>query len=710
MKKLLLFTFAVFFLSLFSDAQVTQINNNKSLSPVGLLNNNLAIAISDIDQTLWATDGTLAGTVQLSTTIQDLGGGLVLNGKYIFYGSTTAEGSEIFISDGTIAGTKIIRDIVAGTASGTNPLDDMTILNGFLYFVAATAAEGREIWRTDGTFGNTAIVKDITTGPTGSNDPGEFNLTSTGSYLLFDVKTTAEGNELWRSDGTGANTNLLKDIITGPTSSSPRTFFSLNNYMLFSTTGADGLSGEVWRTDGTAGGTILLKDNIVNVSFFSSFSALFHVFNGRAYFLINDGVNESAIWSTDGIDGTAAHTSFLKDEGITGPAASLNSGFLLLAFNLSNKFFFTVTDGATRFELWESDGTTAGGTKLFMSFPPNANSNFPFILVSIAYDANTQAISYPLYNGNFFFVASNAAQGYELWKSDGTVVNTSIVRDINPNAADGIMNSGTSYFFSSAGLYFPATNGTQGNELWKTDGTLAGTTIVKDINISGVNSGNSDPTLSFFLVNGKIMFTATDGDDAANTDLFVVDGVFTPLPVKLLDFTVMPKAANAVLNWHTSQEINSKDYTVQRSFDGRIFESVGRVAASGTSATGKAYSFIDAGIINSGKSVVYYRLISTDMDGKSVYSPVITLKLTGTGKWNVKLLSNPVSDNIKVVLSGITGNVQLSVVDLNGKRVYSRQLPAVNGQISLPSDNLPRGVYSLITETLNERKAIQFVK
>jgi hypothetical protein len=76
----------------------------------------------------------------------------------------------------------------------------------------------------------------------------------------------------------------------------------------------------------------------------------------------------------------------------------------------------------------------------------------------------------------------------------------------------------------------------------------------------------------------------------------------------------------------------------------------------------------------------------------------------------VKLLSNPVSENIKVVLSGITENVQLSVVDVNGKKLFSNQLPAVNGQISLPAGNLPHGVYTLITETLNERKAIQFVK
>ncbi len=715
MKKFLLFTLWIFLFTHSLQAQVTQINNNNSLQPITPLNSNLAIAISGVDQTLWVTDGTAAGTFQLSSTIKDTGAGVVLNGKYIFAGSTNVTGQEIFITDGTIAGTKIILDIVTG-ATGSTPDNNMTVLNGFVYFTAATAAEGRELWRTDGTPGNTAIVKDIIPGNTSSNDPDNYELISTGTYLLFDVKTTAEGNELWWSDGTIGNASSLKNLIPGGPSSDPRTFFRFNNFILFSATSADGTHGEVWRTDGTTGGTILLKNNIT-AAFFGliPFNAFFHVFNNRAYFLIDDGVNAAGIWSTDGIDATAAHTSFLKDVGGT---ADVNAALLLDAFNLPGKFIFPVVDydimsgTVTRGDLWESDGTTAAGTKLFKSFPVNANNSSPAIFVNIGLNTTNQTITYPLYNGNFFFSANSTAEGNELWITNGdpSAATTHIVKDINTSTGDGI-TSNFSYFYTTAGLYFAADNGTIGNELWKSDGTTGGTTLVKDINPTAnpVDKRNADPGLDF-IVNGKIMFTATDGDDDTNTDLFVVDGIFNPLPIKLLDFTVLPKSADAILNWRTSQEINSKDYTVQRSFDGRTFESVGTVAASGTSATGKAYSFIDAGIINSGKSIIYYRLVITDIDGKLAYSPVITLKLTGTGKWNVKLLSNPVSENIKVVLSGITENVQFSVMDLNGKKIYTKQLAAVNGQISLPTDHLPRGVYTLITETLNERKAIQFVK
>ena len=280
-------------------------------------------------------------------------------------------------------------------------------------------------------------------------------------------------------------------------------------------------------------------------------------------------------------------------------------------------------------------------------------------------------------------MGGTAAEGTELWISDGvdsTAAHTNIVEDINPGPGGITDTTSISYIYTSGALYFPANNGSMGPELWKSDGTEAGTDIVADIITGAVGS---DPSVNFFLVNGKILFTANNGDSPALTDLYAVDGTFLPLPIKLRDFTVIAKSADAILNWHTSQELNSKDFTIQRSFDGLGFRNIGTVAASGTTSNAHAYSFIDPGIVNSGKNIIYYRLLITDKDGKSMLSPVITLKLKNTGKWNVRLLSNPVSDNVKLVLSGITQNVQLSIIDMSGKKLYSGSLSALNGQISI---------------------------
>jgi ELWxxDGT repeat protein len=290
---------------------------------------------------------------------------------------------------------------------------------------------------------------------------------------------------------------------------------------------------------------------------------------------------------------------------------------------------------------------------------------------------------------------------------DSLVAHTHVVKDIDAGAGDGIDLNSFSYLYTTTHLFFAANDGTNGNELWKTDGTEGGTEMVEDIN---PNAEDANPNFMLVL-NGKVIFNATDGDDPADEifDLYVVDGTFAPLPVTLTDFTVSLNEGDALLQWKTAQEINTKDFTVQRSSNGRDFENIGIVRAAGTVYNRQTYSFKDMGIINSGKEVAYYRLIVSDRDGKTKNTNVISLKLRGPGKWNVIVLSNPVRDNLRILLSGITSRVKVSIMDVSGKTIYTNSLQNVNGEISLPA-KLQRGMHVLTVETNNERKVIQFVK
>ncbi len=697
------------------QAQVTRLNNNKSLEFQEALSNSKAIYISKIDNTLWVTDGSPGGTVQLSATIkwvESIGSTANLNGTLVFAGNTPATGTEVYITDGTPGGTALLKDINPGVP-GSSPGSDAAVLNGIIYFTASRPAEGLELWRTDGTPGGTTIVKDIVTGPTGSNSAGNYDLFSNGSYLLFAAQTPASGVELWKSDGTDIGTNVLLNINTGnggASSSNPRFFYPLNNIVLFTAT--DATHGEeIWRTDGTPGGTAIISDinpgtdsstYIKYTGFSFSIFQSFHVFNNRAFFRANDGSGTGQVWSTNG---TAGNATLLKD---VAPGSLLPFIYLFNAVNLPGKFIFSVADNGGLAELWESDGTS-GGTKVFKAFVQNNPGDFPFTLANFAF--TNGVVSQPLFQGNkFFFSAATVAEGNELWISDGvdaTVGHTHIVKDINSGSDDGVSPGFISYTYTTGALYFPATNGTNGIELFKTDGSSGGTAMVQDI-FPGLDS--SKPELNFFVLNGKILFEASDGDDPNERDLFAVDGNFTPLPISLADFSVLSKSPDAILNWRTLQEINSNNFIIQRSFDGVNFQDIGTVAALGSSAASHAYAFTDIGIMNSGKATVYYRLKSNDKDGKSVLSPVITLKIKNSGQWNVRLLNNPVKENLTVLLSGITDRVQLSVTDMNGRKLYSNSLPAMNGQISLPVASLPKGTYILIAESGSERKTSQFVK
>ena len=714
MKRNLLLIACIALLYCSADAQgVTQINANKSLQVVVPLSNNKTLLYSELDSSIWVTDATLAGTVQISPDIKfndDYG---LLNGKVIFSGTTSATGAEIYVTDGTPGGTVLVSDISAGV-TGSKP-GEFVLLGSFLYFTAETALQGRELWRTNGTPAGTTLVKDIVPGAGSSNTENNYNLFSNGSYLLFAANTTAAGNELWKSDGTSAGTILLEDINTGHSgadSSNPDNFMVLNNIVLFTATDATH-GNEIWRTDGSPAGTVLVKDiNAGTASstqveifpgYFADFFLGFHIFNKRAYFNADDGTSAGEIWVTDGSSG---NTALVKDF----PTTNFSRPLLIDAINFPGKFIFPYADGTSRSELWQSDGTPAG-TILLKAFSPTKPGAQPFIFIPYSVDFINQTLNTALFQGTkFFFAAGTSTQGTELWACDGTVAGTNIVRDINPGTGDGIdfaVGDG-SYLYTASTFFFGASDATHGSELWQTDGTSANTTMVMDIN---PNAGNANPQLSFFVINGKVMFGATDGTppDATIRDLYVVGGTFTALPVTLLDFTVASKENDALLTWSTEQEVNSKSFTIQRSYDGQHFDDIGSVNAEGTTYVVNKYSFTDEGIMNSGKPVVYYRLNAVDKDGRSALTNIISLKINGSSQWGVRLLSNPVKDFVSLLLSNVSGKLRLSIRDISGKLIYTKSMENTNGQITLPVP-LQSGMYLLEAKYNNERKIIKFVK
>ena len=144
---------------------------------------------------------------------------------------------------------RLARDINAVAAAPG--ITGMVLFGGQAYFAANTQQFGTELWRTDGTSAGTVLVKDIASG---LNSSSPANFTVIGSTLYFSASNITNGVELWKSDGTAAGTVMVKDINVGSANSSPGNLVNFNGTLFFSATDSITNGIELWHFRGDLDG------------------------------------------------------------------------------------------------------------------------------------------------------------------------------------------------------------------------------------------------------------------------------------------------------------------------------------------------------------------------------------------------------------------------------------------------------------------------
>ena len=196
---------------------------------------------------LWGTDGALAGTREiLPPRFGGAGDGpqtlTAFKGALYFFLEDEESGTApwaLWRSDGTADGTRHVRSL--GHQDADFPIEP-TIVGDELFFVFDSFGFGRELWKTDGTSGDTELVRDIAPGEESSRPTG---LTAAGGKLYFSADDGLHGVELWESDGTAAGTRMVHDIFPLSDSSHPGGLTQVDDLLFFSA--SDGVSGtELW--------------------------------------------------------------------------------------------------------------------------------------------------------------------------------------------------------------------------------------------------------------------------------------------------------------------------------------------------------------------------------------------------------------------------------------------------------------------------------
>jgi ELWxxDGT repeat protein len=434
---------------------------------------------------LWRTDGSPEGTrpVEPAPGLQALAPTSFTPFQGALYFEATASQPGLWKTDFSAPGTALVR-----------PLPDigcgLGVSNGTLWLPALTSTEGQrtQLWKSDGTAGGTSLVASLS--PSAALCPASFQPLDARTTLFLlrpSPYPWTESGALWRTDGTPEGTLRLHTFDQAPV----LTTLGGVGYVLAATiTSSTSSAPELWRTDGTPEGTQPVKRLRATIPALQSALAFgwpehrFSLLPGRLLFPVRYAPGAGAFLQLVTSDGTAEGTRPVLD--VTGPTND-SQPVLLVSAGARVYFLGRGPQGA----LFTSDGTAEGTVALRPMHLENTNYEAP--------EPARRPMLTPLADGRVFFRVEPSGQlpgqVHELWISNGTPAGTVLVKAMFTDALTPV--DSTLFFLAS------------GTSLWRSDGTPEGTVEVKGLGANASQLTAVGGTLYF--VSGGTALWKSDG-------------------------------------------------------------------------------------------------------------------------------------------------------------------------------------------------------
>ena len=312
--------------------------------------------------------------------------------------------------------------------------------------------------------------------------------------------------------------------------------------------------------------------------------------------------------------------------------------------------------------------------------------------------------------GGIIILMANAFSGSGYIRSNGNAANSTVVNDGSGGGGAGgsIMiyaktgslnnltvtarggNGGSNQVTAGSSSAAHGPGGGGGGGIVFANATVNGGSSV----IAGVAGTTSGRTKTYGATDGAIGIL-TQNITQSQTPTFPLACVI--LASSFLDATAEQKNNGVIVGWEVAEDVNTREYLVEKSLDGVNFTTIGHVARTGSVTNGTHYEYPDNSSLNAA-TIWYYRIQEVVTYGQSIYSKVVSVRVGGlSGKLGV--YPNPTKGSATVSFVSTTqGAVSLRLFDLKGSMLWQQQYQTNIGQNTIALDNfrtIPDGMYIL---------------